>query len=175
MQWIKPPLGQFKLNVDGSRNATGASGAGGVLRNWSGDWIQGFSHHIGIGEVLHAEVWGICIGIKMAVDLQIKKLIIESDSALAVALLNSTDYELHPLATIINNCHGLMKFFDYCVIQHAYRERNTVADMLAKDGINMPRGTCFFTSPPAHTSQAVFEDITGVSRARFKGPGRSVV
>ena len=69
MQWIKPPLGQFKLNVDGSRNATGVSGAGGVLRNWTGDWIQGFSHHIGMGEVLHAEVWGICIGIKMAVDL----------------------------------------------------------------------------------------------------------
>lgn len=49
-----------------------------------------------------------------------------------------------------------------------------MADKLAKDGINMPRGTCFFTSPPAHISQLMFDDISGAPRVRFKGPCRPV-
>lgn len=52
LHWMKPPLGHFKLNVDGSRSDTGVIGAGGIIRKRSGDWIQGISHHIGDGEVL---------------------------------------------------------------------------------------------------------------------------
>lgn len=91
--------------------------------------------------------------------IYIEKLIIESDSVIAVTLLNSSDFEL---ATIIDNCRALIQLFDYCTtIQHAHRERNIVSDLLAKDGINLPGGTMFFTSLPTHISQAVFEDISG--------------
>lgn len=145
--WIKPLTGYFKLNVNGARSALGISGAGSVLSNWSGDWIQGFSHHIGDGEVLKAEVWGIFVGIKMVVDLHVRNLIIESDSAIAVNLLNSSCYDLHPLATIVGNCHALMQLFASCSIQHVLREQNTVADLLAKDSINLFVGTVFFNSP----------------------------
>lgn len=54
LRWIKPPLGYFKLNVDGSRDGNGVIGAGGVIRDSSGNWIQGFAHHIGSGEVIQA-------------------------------------------------------------------------------------------------------------------------
>lgn len=50
LHWQKPLPGFFKLNVDGSRTHQGIIGAGGVIRNHTGDWIKGFTHHIGIGE-----------------------------------------------------------------------------------------------------------------------------
>lgn len=33
LTWCKPPLGVFKLNLDGSRSCTGLIGAGGVIRD----------------------------------------------------------------------------------------------------------------------------------------------
>lgn len=33
LAWCKPPLGVFKLNLDGSRSCTGLIGAGGVIRD----------------------------------------------------------------------------------------------------------------------------------------------
>lgn len=79
--------------------------AGGVVRDYSGNWIQGprVLSPYWFGKVIQAEIWGIYIGLKMAADLQLKHLLVESDSAIAINLLNSTDIDLHPLATIINN------------------------------------------------------------------------
>lgn len=166
LRWLKPPRGSFKLNVDGSRSTNCLSGAGGVIRNWSGDWIKGFTHHISEGEVLQAELWGIFIGLKLAADLCIKKLEVESDSAVAVNLINSVDHDLHPMATIIGNCRFLMQLFDSCHLSHIHRERNAVADIMAKDSLSQQRGTLFFDSPPAHIAQTAFEDITGNCRMR---------
>lgn len=56
MNWHKPPLSHFKLNVDGSKSHSGIIGAGGVIRNSFGEWIHGFTHHIGVGNVLQAEM-----------------------------------------------------------------------------------------------------------------------
>lgn len=143
-----------------------------MIRNWSGDWIQGFSHHIGKGEVLQAEVWGLVIGLKMAADLHIRRLVVECDSVIAIHPLNSTDYNPHHMATLLGNCVAIMKLFESCRVQHILRERNTVADILAKGRLSLPRGTVFFTCPPASASHAVFDDIAGTGRIRFKGLDR---
>lgn len=46
--WEPPSNGQFKLNVDGSRrSSSGCIGAGGAIRNSSGDWVSGFSVSLG--------------------------------------------------------------------------------------------------------------------------------
>lgn len=153
--------------MDGSRTANGTTGAGGVLRNSSGEWIHGFTHHIGSGEILQAEVWGIFIGLKMAMDLHIQKIEVASDSALAVNLLVSHDYDLHPLATLLDNCHSIMQRFESCSIHHVHREKNVVADILAKDSISSARGTRLLRHPPAHLIPAILDDITGVAQVRL--------
>lgn len=71
----------LKLNVDGSRNNHGVIGAGGIIIDNSGIWIKGFTHHIGVGEVIQAEAWGIFLGLKLASDLCIRNLVVECDSA----------------------------------------------------------------------------------------------
>lgn len=81
---------------------------------------------------------------------------VESDSAIAINLLNSTDIEPHRLVTIINNCRAIMHLFDTCRIQHVHRECNFVVDALAKDSSGLSRGTTFFCSRPSHIARLVF-------------------
>ena len=127
---------------------------------------------IGVGEVIEAEVWGIYIGLMMAAELQIKKLLVESDSAIAVKLLNVADISMHPLATIIGNCHSLMQLFESCLISHVHRERNNIVDAMAKHGLGLPRGTTMFCSPPPQFAGMVYDDIAGAGRSRLTGLSR---
>ena len=49
IKWVSPPLGWFKLNTDGSSLGNpGLEGGGGVIRNYVGDWVGGFSQTIGV-------------------------------------------------------------------------------------------------------------------------------
>ncbi|KAF3951859.1 hypothetical protein CMV_022529 [Castanea mollissima] len=49
IRWEKPPTVWIKLNTDGSSSGDlGLAGGGGVFRNEEGEWILGYSRHIGI-------------------------------------------------------------------------------------------------------------------------------
>ncbi|KAL4343285.1 hypothetical protein AHAS_Ahas11G0063100 [Arachis hypogaea] len=77
--WEPPEEGWIKLNVDGSVLQLGSRGAcGGLLRNFRGRMLVGFSMNIGTCTITMAKLWAIYIGIKMAVKLGINKLNVES-------------------------------------------------------------------------------------------------
>lgn len=69
LRWEKPGPGFFNLIVDGTRSTNGLIGAGGVIRDWSDNWVHGFMLNIGVGEVLQAETWGLFYGLQLAKDL----------------------------------------------------------------------------------------------------------
>lgn len=166
LSWKKPTSGHFKLNIDGTRSNTGLIGAGGIIRNSDGVWVKGFMHNIGSGDTLSAEAWGLFTGLKLAHDLHIKQLEVESDSALVINLIMQNTHEMHPLGTLIHNCKALMQQFDYCTISHIYRETNHVADLLAKDSIFNSKGIHLFPSPPRHIVLALLDDLTGTITSR---------
>ena len=46
--WERPPLGWKKLNTDGSRlGGADSAGCGGIVRDDQGEWVAGFSKHVG--------------------------------------------------------------------------------------------------------------------------------
>ena len=167
MNWEKPPLGQLKLNVDGTKTKDGLIGAGGIIRDWTGKWIQGFTHNIGMGDIIQAEIWGVFNGLKLALDLQIKNLVVECDSTTAILLINGRDHDLHPFGTLITNCQWLMEKFDHCMLYHIYRERNVVADSLAKSSILGATGLHILTEPPTHIDHMLKDDSAGIGRTRI--------
>nr|POF06238.1 putative ribonuclease h protein [Quercus suber] len=69
-KWDKPPPGWYKLNTDASI-INGHAGAGGLLSDSSGTWVQGFSKPLGIATVLVAELWALREGLRMARQLNI--------------------------------------------------------------------------------------------------------
>lgn len=56
--WIPPDDGNVKLNSDGSVNDQEHATVEGVIRDYTGAWLLGYSVNIGITSVFHAELWG---------------------------------------------------------------------------------------------------------------------
>ncbi|KAL6221385.1 hypothetical protein ACLB2K_009136 [Fragaria x ananassa] len=103
--WHFSPKDWFKLNVDGSLHKnTGIICAGGVLQNDRGEWLNGFSAKLGIGQVLEAELWGLLKGMEMAWQHGCNSLEVEVDSLVAVKLVLSVIDHLHTLYSLIANC-----------------------------------------------------------------------
>ncbi len=103
----------------------GQAGLGGLLRHNNGNWLRGFSHKLGITNSLAAELWGIRDGLLLARDLNIRKLIVESDAKSVVDLLktkNLGDNAFHPYTALINDCRYLILSFEEAFVQHAHRE-----------------------------------------------------
>jgi hypothetical protein len=59
-----------------------------------------------------------------------------------------------------------MKAFNNVQLRHIYRERNWVADILAKNSTTNSHGLCTLREPPAMVIEALLDDIGGFARSR---------
>ena len=89
IRWERPPQGWMKLNTDGSANGNpGLAGCGGVIRNYAGQWVIGFSKCIDITSSFAAELWGLREGLILCCNLNITSLEMEFDAKVIVDILN---------------------------------------------------------------------------------------
>ncbi|KAL6190151.1 hypothetical protein ACLB2K_036550 [Fragaria x ananassa] len=93
----------------------------------------------------------------------ISQLVAGSSYTLVIA---NSDMDVHPLGTIVLNCRAMMQHFDFVQIKHIHRERNMVADLLAKNSTLNAKGICIFNEPPDLVTNALLDDIVGVTRCR---------
>ncbi|GAU50328.1 hypothetical protein TSUD_290640 [Trifolium subterraneum] len=89
--WQQPEAGWVVLNTDGASKMDVAAGCGGLLRNSHGQWIGGFSRHLGICSAYLAELWGVLDGLRLARERGITKLKVQVDSRVVVQTLNSSN------------------------------------------------------------------------------------
>ncbi|CAL1358711.1 unnamed protein product [Linum trigynum] len=88
--WSSPVEGWVKLNIDGASNGNpGMAGVGGVLRDSMGHWIVGFMAKIGEATAALAELWAFYHGLDIAWKSGYRQIVVESDSQLAIQLLNN--------------------------------------------------------------------------------------
>ncbi|XP_004301685.1 PREDICTED: putative ribonuclease H protein At1g65750-like [Fragaria vesca subsp. vesca] len=113
-----------------------------------GEWLNGFSAKLGIGQVLEAELWGLLKGMEMAWQHGCNSLEVEVDSLVAVKLVLSVIDHLHPLYSLIANCQEFLSRNWNVSLIHVYRESNSVADLLASIGHGYEPRCRFFSSPP---------------------------
>ena len=66
------------------------AGAGGLLRNSSGDWLSGFSLHLGISSNNMAKLAAVRQGLILAWDMGFRFIHLELDSMTVVTWLNTT-------------------------------------------------------------------------------------
>ncbi|KAL5779739.1 hypothetical protein ACOSQ2_010476 [Xanthoceras sorbifolium] len=99
--WNPPLEGWIKLNVDGGRSSDlGVVTAGGVLRDYSRNWMRGFAARKGIGSVLEAELWGLLESLKITWDRGFRRVIIETDSIVVVDMMKKG----LPIITLFLGC-----------------------------------------------------------------------
>lgn len=145
--WMPPPTDFVKLNTDGSVIGDNAA-TGGLLRDAQGHWIAGFLMNIGLSTVHDSELWGLRQGLFLALNLDFKQIIVESDSLEVIKALRSPLHQNYPAPALLIDCQGLLQKFKTATIHHSPRETNSAADFLAKSGHHLRHGVTSYQSPP---------------------------
>ncbi|XVF77973.1 hypothetical protein PTKIN_Ptkin14bG0090800 [Pterospermum kingtungense] len=136
--WIPPSEGMVKFNVDGSSfGKPGPAGIGGVLRNHKGNELMSFSKHIGMEDSNVAEIMAIREALVLFLAspwVNCSKLIIESDSRIAIGWVNNPNEAPWKVRMFVNHITNLRSQIKDLQIFHIFREANQRADQLAKKG-----------------------------------------
>ena len=165
----------MKLNTDGSSLGNPrAAGGGGVIRDWSGNWIVGFSRKIGIAMSLLAKLWAIQDGLMLCFDRSLAMVEVELDAKVVVDMLTNPQYSNIVIASLIKDCRYLISQIPQVRIKHCYRESNRCADKLARKGANQTLNLILYENPPVDLSELVEANLNGVSLAR-QCPGNFVI
>lgn len=158
-----PPANNLlKLNCDAAVSDHGAkAAAGGVFRNSVGIFIIGFASALKPCSILEAELLAIQAGIIMARKHGVERLLIHSDSLLAVRLITLGCPNVHPRGRLVRDIQRLMGHGDHYLLEHTFCEANQVADGLAKFGMTLDNSSRIFPSVPLFLSAAVRADSAG--------------
>ncbi|KAG8391619.1 hypothetical protein BUALT_Bualt01G0206200 [Buddleja alternifolia] len=114
VRWRKSDKGWHKMNPNGSvRLESKSATTGGILRDEDNNWVMGL-------EV--AWNWGL------------PRLVIEIDSLVLANLIRKVDTRSHPLGRIIEDCRDFLGRTWVCILEHTKRECNSCADELARMG-----------------------------------------
>lgn len=79
------------MNVDGcSKGNPGVAGAGALIRDSMGTWMQNFAVNTGICTSVRAELWAVVTGLDLAWTLGLCQVILDTDSILVVGLITKS-------------------------------------------------------------------------------------
>ena len=110
--WERSPLGWKKLNTDGSwLGGADRAGCGGLVKDDQGDWVAGFSRHIGSANSFTAELWGLHEGLILCCNLNIEFLIVELDAQAVVDVMKNNAYVNNVVSPILDDCRQLVARF----------------------------------------------------------------
>ena len=127
----------YKLYFDGcSKGNPGKAGAGAVIYKNN---MEVFSISIFVGEKETnnvAEYTGLLIGLKEAVKLGIKDLVVNGDSQLVIKQMKG-EYQVKApnLIKLFTEAKQLEKEFEKITFNHVYRTENKRADQLSNEGL----------------------------------------
>jgi ribonuclease HI len=129
---------EYKLQFDGcSKSNPGFAGAGAVIYKGATE-ISSKVQFVGNNETNNvAEYVGLIIGLKQAIQMNIKVIAVEGDSMLVIKQMKG-EYKVKSsnLIKLFNEAKVLTTNFDLITFKHIYRENNKRADELSNLAIS---------------------------------------
>ncbi|RDX62562.1 Pro-Pol polyprotein, partial [Mucuna pruriens] len=123
---------EWYLSVDGSSNQAG-SGAGVILEGPNGVLVEQSLHFNFKASNNQAEYEALLAGMKLALEIEAKKLIAKSDSKLITGQVNGEYQAKDPkLAKYRERARAMAASFESFKLLHVPRDQNERADLLAK-------------------------------------------
>nr|KYP59936.1 Putative ribonuclease H protein At1g65750 family [Cajanus cajan] len=107
-----------------------------------------------------AELWAIYIGITTAWNRGFTKLVVESDSLLAVGLLQNGCSSCHPCFSLVQSILSFVAAGGDFECRHILREANQVADGLANYGRSLTNNLHVFENVMPFISLVVLADVS---------------
>ncbi|XP_021740114.1 uncharacterized protein LOC110706504 [Chenopodium quinoa] len=133
VSWEAPPTNFYKLNFDGSvLNKSATTGI--LIRDSSGAILGARAFNLGTTKVFITEAMAIHKGILLALEREIKNIIIEGDNLLVINSVNGIWSTPWQIDHIIQDICSLLSNFDNWSIRHIFREANQAADWIANVG-----------------------------------------
>ena len=149
ISWRPPLSDTLKMNTDASHGGeSGKVFGGGLFRDELGTWKFGFVVNIGVCSILTAEVWCSFYGLQLDKSRGIRKLEVESDSLVGVAMILGHFEISVNCRSIIHKVRELLRNFESVVIRHVHREGNFAADFLSHYAYSFSRGVHVLENPP---------------------------
>ncbi|XP_016581768.1 uncharacterized protein LOC107879187 [Capsicum annuum] len=137
----------------------------GVIRNGREDWVVGFSKRFTHENNNLIEFLVLKEGLNLALDQNLKPLDICIDSMEVINMLHHGNslYNLN-----IFECKSLLESLGNPPVYHTYREKNRVADWMAKQDskLDLFDKLHIFATPPASVGVVFREDFKGKSFSR---------
>ncbi|CAL1360326.1 unnamed protein product [Linum trigynum] len=165
--WGGPESGWVTMNIDGASNGNpGPAGAGGLLRDGTGKWLKGFVASLGTATAVLAELWAFSHGLDLAWKEGHRAIKIETDSQLAIQLIERRHDPIHPHATLLAGIRKRISREWLIRIVHTYREGNRAADWLSKHSLVYPYGVYELAEPPNGLKQVLRDDMLGATFQR---------
>ena len=132
VSWKKPPMGVYKINVDGATSERGRkSSIGVIIRDFKGEAATGLCRLLnGNFSVLEMEMLAVEAGVLLAKELGLQQIIIESDSLLAVQSISANEVS-GETGHIVQGILSIMDCFSSWQIRHVKRDSNRLAHELA--------------------------------------------
>lgn len=118
VKWIKPPLGWFKLNIDGSSiQHRGFAGGGGIILYAFGNWVIGSKFDF--TSSIMAELSALWHGLVMAKNIGVAKIVVELDPKVAVNLITNMSKTKKSMKSFVMEmeCKNLLQNFEKYIVQ----------------------------------------------------------
>ncbi|CAI0450237.1 unnamed protein product [Linum tenue] len=136
------------------------------MRGSDGRFIKAFTANLGGGSITRAELAGIVYGLDLAWEQGARKVLLQTDSVTAKALIDSAT-EQHMHYTQVAEIRRRLDR-DWTVrIDHVFREANFAADHLASIGHSHPVGVHVMDRPTTSLLYWLFFDRVGSETPRF--------
>ncbi|XP_057820158.2 uncharacterized protein LOC131033029 [Cryptomeria japonica] len=140
-RWSAPPPSWLKLNFDGTTRS-GVVAGGEIIRDILGDLILAYAGNFGSALSNTVEALALFSGLKLALDINAKRLIIEGDSKLIIEVAKGVLGISWMISNILKDIWSMIVWLEEFQIQHIYREGNLVADSLTAAGLEMKGMRC---------------------------------
>lgn len=132
--------------------------AGCLSNGQVGQWQMGFMQLLPTMNILEAEMRSILTGLTLLHQVNVKHIMIETDSMEAVNIIQHPIPSYHPLLTVRNRCMKVMIGFEESQAQHVYREANQAAHLMATLAKTVNPGLHVFYDPPEQLCNTLVRD-----------------
>jgi ribonuclease HI len=157
--WIPPRHGWFKCNVDAAFHNGGRITSGGwCIRDERGQFIcAGTNLMDGELTIIEAEALALIEAMRMACNMNMHKVMFETDAQIVVGAANSNHVGVSLFSTIICNIKNLLLLNPNFEVKFVKRQANSVAHKLARAANSWASRCVFYSVPPCIEHQLLIE------------------
>ena len=165
VRWKPPDLSSYKINFD-EATFVGAkcSSLGVIVRDKEGLVIATMATRVPqLLQAIEIEALVANKALEFAQEMGISDVILEGDSSLVMAALNSKDPGLAPYGLLLQDFLSLSSAFSKLFYSHTKREGNTIAHNLAQLAVNLPNCVIWMEDVLSDVLSFYQPDLAGIS------------